>query len=266
MRVTRSVILVLPVFFLPFQVNSQQATATAYPQRDSQAVALLHQSMAAMAPILPADSTAAGSITITAGSQTTQGTLNILTRGSAETAIQVQTPGESWSVIYASGQANRVDSTSTTVLPLELSASSQCLYFPLPYLAGLIANPDVSIQFVAQETIDGSVANHIHVQNTFNSSPPFQFLSEFTIADIWLDATGGLPLRIAMTRRHGGGSSPRIPISFSYSNYQTVSGVRYPFTIQEYITGTLWATTTIQSVTFNSGLTDNSFPIAEGVN
>jgi len=52
----------------------------------------------------------------------------------------------------------------------------------------------------------------------------------------------------------------------TYSNYQNASGVLYAFTIQEYITDTLWATTTIQSVTLNSGLTDSAFPIVQGGN
>jgi hypothetical protein len=184
-----------PAFLIASLLNPQILSSTQpVVVRDPHAVALLQQSVTSMAPTPPADSAATGTVTIDAGSQTSQGTVNILTRGSAETSIQVQTPVESWSVIYADGQANRIDSTATTVLPLELSLSSQCLYFPLPYLGGLLANPDVSIQFVAQGTVGSSVANHIRVQNTFNSSPPFQFLSEFTIAEIWLDATGGLPL------------------------------------------------------------------------
>jgi hypothetical protein len=230
--------------------------------RDPQAVALLGQSVAAMGTTMPADSTATGSVTITAGSETSQGTVHILTRSMDQTSIQFQTTNVNWSVIYSNGQANRVDATGTSVLPLEHAASSQSLYFPFPFLSGLLGNPDVSLHYVGRESLDSSSANHIRVQNTYASSPSLQFLSDFTTADIWLDASTALPVRISLTRRNGGGSSPKIPISFSYSNYKTIAGVQYPFTIQEFVTGTLWASTSIQSVTFNTGLTDSSFPIA----
>jgi len=166
-----------------------------------------------------------------------------------------------WSLIYSNGEANRVDATGTKVLPLELAASSQSLYFPFPFLSGLLNNPDIYLQYIGQESVDSAQANHVRVQNTFASSPSLQFLSDFTTADIWLDASTTLPVRISLTRRNGGGSSPRIAISLSFSNYKTIADVLYPFSIQEFLSGTLWATTSIQSVSFNNGLTDSSFPV-----
>lgn len=216
--------------------------------------------------VLPSDSRASGNITIVAGSSTDQGTIQILTRGTTETAVSVQTGTANWQVIFSSGQANRSEAGTTSVLPLELAASSQSLHFPLPFVYGLLRSPDFSIQFIGQESLNSSLANHIRVQNTFASAPAFQALAEFNTADIWLDAMSGVPVKIAMIRRYGGGSSPKIPISVTYSNYQVVSGVRYPFTIQEYVTETLWATTTIQSVSFNTGLTDANFPVIQGGN
>lgn len=246
-------------------IPQTQTTTTSVPQRDPQAVALLQKSVSAMG-ILPSDSTATGDVTTVAGSLTQQGTVTILTKGSTETSIQFQMPNNPWTVIFANGQANKVESSQTTVYPFELAASNQCLYFPLPYLSGILNNTDYSIQYVAQETVGSSAASHIRAQNTFNSVSNFKSLSEFTAADIWLDATTALPVRIAMVRRFGGGSAPSYAMAVTYSNYQAVSGVHYPFTIQEYVTGTLWATTTIQSVTFNTGLTDANFPVATEAN
>lgn len=254
-----SLLIVPPAF--PQQAAAQTAGSV---QRDPQAVVVLQRSIAAMASAPPSDSTATGTTTIIAGSETSQGTVQIRTRTSSETSIQFQMPSQTWSVIFSAGQANRVDSGAVTVLPLELASSSQSLYFPLPYLSGLLSNPDFSLQYVGQESLGSATASHIRVQNTFNSQAQSQHLSEFTVADIWLDSTTSLPLKITTTRRYGGGSSPRIAVSVAYSNYQRVSGVQYPFVIQESVNGTLWATTTIQSVTFNSGLTDANFPIQGG--
>jgi hypothetical protein len=240
-------------------------SSTSAPVRDPQGVTLLQKSVSVMG-VPPADSTATGNVITVEGSSTQQGTVTILTKGSTQTSIQFQGLNDPWTVIFANGEANRVESSQTTVYPLELAASSQCLYFPLPYLYSILSNPDYSVQYVGQETLESSSANHIIVQNTFNSSPTYQFLSPFTTADIWLDATTALPVKIGMVHRNGGGSAPKIPFSVVYSNYQSVSGVRYPFTVQEYLTETLWGTTTIQSVVFNSGFKDGSFPVATRAN
>jgi hypothetical protein len=244
----------------------QTPTATTNaPQRDPLAVALLQKSVSAMG-VPPSDSTATGNVTTVAGSLTQQGTVTILTRGTTETSIQFQMPNNPWTIVFNAGQANKIESSQTTVYPLERSASSLCFYFPLPFLSGILNNADYSLQYIGQEVIGSSTANHIVVQNTFNSSPTYQFLSPFTAADVWIDASSGLPVKIGMIRRDGGGSAPKISISFSYSNYQIVSGVSYPFTIQEYVTETLWATTTIQSVVFNTGLSDSTFQVSAGGN
>lgn len=265
MRIVSLVVCVGLFFVLADPVSARQSNAAAGATGDAQAVTLLQQSVSALGTA-PSDSTAVGSVTITTGSVATNGTVTILTKGTSETSIQFDTPNSTWSVIYANGEASRVNSGVSTPLPLELAASSQCVYFPQPYLAALLTNPDVTLKFVGAETVDSIPANHIHAQNTFASAPLLQSLAEFNTADIWLDATSGLPLKIAMIRRYASGSAPQIPISVVYSNYQTVSGVRYPFTIKEYVTETLWATTTIQSVSFNSGLTDTNFPVTQGGN
>jgi hypothetical protein len=258
-----ALVCLLPHLSLAQVTSTPSATI---PARDAQAVLLLQRAIAGLAPTQPSDVTAIGNTTIVEGSETTNGTTKIRTRGAAETKVDFQSASKNWSIIFANGEANRVEDSKTSELPLELVASSQSLHFPLPYIAGVLANPDYSLAFVGPETVENTACNHIRVSNTFASQPTLQFLSSFTIADVWLDASTGLPVKIGMTRRYGGGASPRIPISTAYSNYQTVSGVQFPMTIKEYITETLWATTSIQSVNFNTGLSDTDFPISLGGN
>jgi hypothetical protein len=255
--------LVVPV---PQQAQQPVSTSPVAVARDAQAVSLLQKSLAAMGSTLPSDSTATGNVTLVQGSLTSNGTVRILTRGTNQTSIQFETDSANWSVIYSNGEANRIDARGTNYLPLEYAASTQCLYFPMPFVSGLLNNADISIQFVAQETLNSAAVNHIAIRNTFSSVPTYQFLADFTITDIWLDATTSFPMKIGMVRRTAGGSSPRIPIWFEYSNYQNVSGVNYPFSIQEFENGSPWITTEIQSVAFGSGLTDTNFPIAQGSN
>jgi hypothetical protein len=251
---------------LPLPVLAQTPTASQAPTRDPQAVARLQASAAAMAKASPADSVATGTVTLVAGSSTDQGTVRILTRGTAETAVEVQTSNTSWTVTYSSSKASRADGTTTKSLYLEQAASSRCVYFPYPVISDLLTNPDAAFTYVGQETSEQGTLQHIQAWNTFNSNPALRFLSEFTVVDIWLDEVSGLPRQISFIRRRGGGSAPRIPVTISYSNYRNAGGVLYPYLIEESVNGTVWATITIESVVFNSGLSDANFTVAAEAN
>jgi hypothetical protein len=133
-------------------------------------------------------------------------------------------------------------------------------------ISGILANPDACYQYVGLEDINGVPSQHIRVWNSFNSIANMRFLSAFTTLDFWLDAASGLPSQVSFVSRSGGGATPKIPITVSYSKYQNVTGILYPNEIQESINGTLWATITIESVVFNSGLSDASFPVTAEAN
>ena len=103
-------------------VPQTPTTTTTAPQRDPQAVALLQKSVSVMG-IPPSDSTATGSVTTVAGSLTQQGTVTILTLGATQTSIQFQMPDNPWTVVFASGQANKLETTQTD----GLSPRTRCI-------------------------------------------------------------------------------------------------------------------------------------------
>jgi hypothetical protein len=267
MRVGRFLLLPIFIAFLLLPIAAQQTSTTAQvPQRDSQATALLQAAIQAMGGSAPSDSVALGNVTLVEGSLTSSGTIRILTRGTIQTSVQVQANAKDWSVVYSNGQASRTEERSSTVLPLELAATTQSVYLPLPFLLRLLGDPDVAHQYVGPETVSGDLMQHIRTWDTFDSKPSLRFLSAFTVADIWFDASTNLPKTISFVRREGGGSTPKIPIAVSYSQFQKASGVVYASQIQESVNGTHWADITIHSIALNTGLTDSDFPVAQGAN
>ena len=264
MRVARFVLSILLVFVSSPRLNSQQS-ATA-PQRDPQATALLQASVRAMGGRVPSDSVAIGSVVVVAGSLTTSGTVRILTRGTDQTLEQLSLPQSTVATIYSRGTANALTNGTPQSLSLERTASCQSAAFPLPFLAAALTNSDEAIQYVAFETLGQTQVQHIRVWNTFNSNSSLQFLSEFTSTDIWFDASTSLPRIISFIRRDGGGASPKTLLTVSYSDFQATSGIFYPKSTQISINDTPWATTIIQSVSFNTGLTDADFPLTQGAN
>jgi hypothetical protein len=246
------------------QSQSGGLTSPGSPSRDTEAVALMQGALKALGGSVPADSVATGTVSIVAGTKTDSGTIRILTRGTDQTSEQIQLEdGTVDAVVYSKGQANEVVHGTVNPASLELASSNQSSDYPLPLLAAAFNNPDCSFQYVGQETLeDGSTAHHIRFWNTYASNQGMRPLSEFSIKDLWVSATTGLPQKLTYLRREAGGSVPRMALGISYSDWRNVGGVMYPFQIQKSWNGTPWTTITIQNVAFQTGLTDNDFPIS----
>lgn len=239
--------------------NSQQSTAVT---QNSQAVTLLQASLTNMAVSAPSDSLATGTIEIVAGSQTSNGTIRILTKGTSESYVQLTTPSNVDSIIYSNNQANEVSEGVTSALSLERTQTGQAVEFPFAFISGLLANPDVSFAFVGAESLNGEAVNHLRTVDTYASQSQLQGLSALSTHDIWLDANTNLPVRISCVRHDAEGTAG-VGWDVYFSNYQKSQGVAYPMTIAESLNGTPWATITIETITFNNGLTDAAFPIQQ---
>ncbi len=258
MRFPRLVSFGLALLLISASLPAQQSPP---PQRDPAAISLIQKSVAAMATNAPADSSATGTITIVEGSSTLTGTVQILTRGTGQTAETITLSDAQRAVIYSNGDAKEVNGTQSTIPPLELIVTDQSPDFPLPLLLSVLNNPDEAYKYIGQESLNGTSVQHIQVWNTFASIPRLQQLTPFSAKDIWLDATSALPLKIAYTRRAGSGAVPSFPVEVFLSNYSNVNGVLYPFQINKSYNGTPWQTITIQSVSLNTGLTDAQFQV-----
>jgi hypothetical protein len=214
-----------------------------------------------MAQTVPLDSIASGDIQIVAGSQTSQGTIRILTKGEDESFVEYTTNIETRALIYSSGQANELLAGKNKILPMELVVTSQAAEFPIPLMSALLNDPNTSFQYVGAEISDGLSLEHVRTWDSFASSPGLVVLSTFSTRDIWIDASSGLVQKISFAKRAARGASPSIPVTLFFSDYQVVSGVAYPYSIKKSVNGTPWATITIQSVSFNNGLSDSQFTV-----
>ena len=209
----------------------------------------------------PTDSTATGTVAITAGSSTQSGTVQILTRGVDQTLVKVQVAGTTSTLIYSRGFASYSDGTTIQPLCMEQAVSTAAPEFPLPLLQGALQSTDFAFTYIGQETIGTTTANHIQLWNTFTSNAQFQSIAPISRKDLWLDATTGLPVRIAFTVQPGQGAVPKLRVVVDYSNYQNVGGALYPFSVQKSINGMPSAAITIANVALNSGLSDSNFPL-----
>jgi hypothetical protein len=237
----------------PLFVSAQQA-----PQRDPQAFAVLQRAVTAMGGLVPSDSVATGNVVLVEGSKTENGTIRFLTRGLDQSAEYMQVPTGLRSVVYSRGRAS--DERSAKPLQLELAVTSQSSAFPLQLAASALSDPDAAFVYVGLENLEGQQVHHIRFWKTFASNPKLQSLAEVSKRDIWIDAASNLPRKLSYKRRASRGpGAVGILIEVSYSDYRNVSGVLYPYRIERFVNGTLWAAITFQNVVFNSGLTGTDF-------
>jgi hypothetical protein len=215
-----------------------------------------------MAPVAPTDSVASGTITIVAGGETQTGTVRILTRGTDQYAELIQTDKGSRSWVVSGLWAREQQGTSAKKLPVEAALSGLAPFYPLPLLTGSLANADAAFILVGQESFDGGLTYHLRLWNTFASNAEFKYLAEFSVKDVWLDAVTGLPRKLACERREGGGGAAwHARLEIFYSDYRNIGGVLHPFHIEKSLNGTHWQTITVQSVVYNTGLSDADFPV-----
>jgi hypothetical protein len=252
---------VLLSFALVAPISAEQSPTQATVPRDTQAVAILQQAVAAMGGA-PSDSTFNGTVTATIGSQSQTGTIQVFTLGTNQSQEVIALPDFSQTTTYSGWMASQANGSATTQVSSQLAATSQTALFPSPLLVGALNSPDYALQYVGIENVGGAPANHIRVWNTFASSLTyFQPVSSFTTRDIWLDQTSSLPVKITFTQQAASGASFKTLVELDFSNYQQSGGFTYPSLIQKSVNGTPWLTISIQTLAFNTGLQSSQFQV-----
>jgi hypothetical protein len=248
----------LPVFLI--LIASAANFGMAQQNGSSTAISILQLSVTAMGSSVPADSTASGAITTTAGSTVENGSIAILTRGLDQSSEQLQTPS-GLTTNYSQGGAAQVQGGIINALPFEQTVTAQCSYFPLQLLSNVLNDPDSVFNYVGLETQNGIAVHHIQFWNSFTSNPPLVSLTNFSQRDIWIDATSNLPVQISYSDHIAQGAAAATAVDVTFANFTNFGSVLYPTTIQKSMNGTPWATITITNVSFNTGLTDANFPV-----
>ena len=101
------------------------------------------------------------------------------------------------------------------------------------------------VELVGQEKIEGETVNHLRVTRKNGK-----------VSHYYLSAETGLEVRIADTFDQGG---MKMEVRTDLSNYQTVDGMRLPFTIKQFSNGMLAVEFTLEKVEFNTPVDDEMF-------
>jgi hypothetical protein len=112
MRFVRSAHFLISISFcllssglIPIATMGLQLEPPPIASRNTQALGALRQAVLAMGGSAPVDSTATGSIVITAGGRTESGTYTLMTRGVSQSSERIVSPSTNETRIYSDGRA-----------------------------------------------------------------------------------------------------------------------------------------------------------------
>jgi hypothetical protein len=133
--------------------------------------------------------------------------------------------------------------------------------FPLLALAHWLKSPDLDLQTVGAETVEGKQVNHISVKkrDITNTSSLFERArAEAIRCDLFTDVETNIPLRIRYYE-HPGDWRISVPVDLEFSDYRSLNGVLFPFTVTRYVREQKISQIQYRSVDFNVVVGDDQF-------
>lgn len=235
----------------------QSTTATATPN-DPSSLKLVQTSYAAMGGTLPSDSVTTGVAVVTAGGETQTGTYRHLTRATDQTAEHIVLPDGDRQRIYSRGLGVQKIDTTVEANSDEWAATGESAGLPIILLGQALQDPATTVTDAGTAVVDGGSSHCVTLGKTYADSNK-QSLAAVSNRTVCFDSTTSLPKSVSHISRTAQGAVAGVAVEVHFSDYRNVNGILVPYSIHQYVNGTPWAAISIQSVTFNSGLTDADF-------
>jgi len=168
--------------------------------------------------------------------------------GTTSEAIIAGTPGPTGNWISSDGKQH-------ALVPHNMMTDT-AWFFPAFAISRMATNPAITVVFVDQ----ADSMMHLQAYRKDSGTPPASGpnLQHLTQMDLYLDANTLLPAKLKYNIHPDQNAAIDIPVPVEYSDYKTVNGVLLPHHLQKYLNNSLMQDIQIQTVIFNSGLTDSA--------
>lgn len=250
---------------------SPPQTSTVSSTQDPRAVAIITQSLSAVAGQVPlTDITLQGTATYTAGSDTETGTatLEATSHNESRVTLNLSDGVHEWIRNGTAGVRSGPDGQTHAIAGHNLWTAPSW-FFPALTLAQNLKNPSSTFSDLGQESRAGQTVEHLKLENLPQgaSSATAAIIGGLSATDVYL-AASALPVAIGFNAHPDNNFHIDLPVEVQFSDYRPVSGMRVPFHIQKFIQGSLLLDVVVSSVSVNSGIPDEAFtlPATEGVN
>jgi hypothetical protein len=256
--------LVQPLAAQQVSPATPQQIATLPSQRDPLAVAALqsaHASLGGASQALPVSLSASGTHTDFATSSPPSYPIRIMALGTTKIRWETDLPSGTVVSIIRGRRGWTQDTDGITALSVGRTVGQGVENFPLLAFANWANLPNVLVKLVGPETLDG--AKVVHVSLTESGDPSATPDSEKILrtarqCELYIDQQTNLPVRLRYFESLGDWRRS-IPVDLAFSNYKSVGGFLFPFTLTRYRAGQLSDQTQLSSVVFNQPLSDDLF-------
>jgi hypothetical protein len=259
----RLIVLLLTSFAISLPATPQSAQQTTQPASDPQAVAILQNMVAASGwspSNLPADVVGNGSmVSETPTGEQTEGVV-VKARPAQQLRIEFSS---SANVLVVNGfRGSMATSQGARALAGQSVPGMLPGVFPFyKFLAGSTA-ADAVITYLGQESLAGVPAHRIQVKtSTGVPGVTNDFLENASSFVISVSTANSLPLKIEFVMISASNPNSVLPAYCAFSDYRTVGAVQVPFHVEKYANGQKQFAIQLNSVQFNTGLTDADFDV-----
>lgn len=254
-----SAILLLSGCMCPLFGANQQA-----PERDSSAIAFLTQavSVAASGTDLTSiqDFVALGTSTHFWGTNPEQGQITVKSKGLMQFRIDSNVTEGTWSWIVNNGNGEIVvPSGAATPIAYHNCLNPGSLIWPILKVNAALQDQTMTVIDMGVVQFNNGQARQIRLRQNFQSDPTGLF-SSLTNRDYFFDpATFALLRAQDSTHPNNDAKNGAMTHTIDLANYQSVNGLLVPFSITESISGQKTWNLQLNSISFNTGLTDSDF-------
>jgi hypothetical protein len=249
-----------PVFFAliaHFAFAQQPSPPVAQsPQRDSQALSVVSQSLSSMGASGIQDSVSTGTITLWDG---TSGTITMKTRGVGVSRSDLSIGSNQITTVTNNGAGYVLQGGTKSNLPIWVAKYSRAQHIPQLSRMAEYAQPNTNVTYVGLETVAGASAHHIRISSLPTDDTPADLEDLISEFHVFVDASTMLPVKTLSFDLSPQAMQNREPIETYYSDYRQVGGILVPFHMTRYLKGQKQADIVFSSVQLNMGLAMSDF-------
>lgn len=254
----------IPITMFTFFLCTMPATGQQSPRRDASAISFLTQVISAAGGTARIeeiqDYSASGVITHFWNDKPQQGQVTLKALGLLQFRIDSNVSNGSWSFIVHNGNGNLIEPDGTRhSIAYHNCINSGSLTWPILKINAALLDQSMMIIDLGRVQFQNVKARRIRIQQNFPSDPTGLF-AKLSQTDYFFDPAQFVVVQ-TQDYRHPDDDAVNGSLvhTVDFASYRTIDGVLVPFSISELIGGQRTWQIQLNTLSFNSGLSDSDF-------
>jgi hypothetical protein len=242
------------------QVAAQATAPAPSAPRDSQALTLLGQSLAAMTKGRPIqDVKVQAQVTRTAGSEADTGPA-VLEAGAYDksNASFAFTSGPRAEIRNGTAGAWSAADAQNHAVALHNSWTAAAWFAPALVVQSWIQDSSFSLSYVGLEDRNGAKVQHVRALRDVSGDA---VIAKLSAMDLYLDAQSLLPVALEFNTHPDNDFGVNLPVQVTFGSYQTFGGIQAPARIQSFLQNSLLLDVSVTATSANNGLAASEFRV-----